>query len=312
MVVTVAEDTVQLDQTKILIVAQQSEEQECIRSIFEERTDWKHLFLNPDKTLFQRITQEKPDVILADLQDIPSGLDFVERCHKKLPAVPLILLTSRDDVSAFQALRRGAHNYVPWQLVQEELTETIDNVLSAREVHRCRNRLIANVRNLDMSLVLGNDPSLIAPLKVLLEEYYLGVGICDEATCIRLAIAVEEAILNAMYHGNLEVSSELRNDPDRGDAPFREEIERRRQLDPYRGRKVFIRVVFNAEESKLIIRDEGPGFDPSKLPDPTDPENLETASGRGLLLIRNFMDEVTHNATGNEITMTKRKVPRNC
>ncbi len=65
-----------------------------------------------------------------------------------------------------------------------------------------------------------------------------------------------------------------------------------------------------AEESRTgvtyAIRDEGPGFDPSTLPDPTDPANLERVSGRGLLLIHAFMDEVRHNPTGNEITMVKR------
>ena len=55
----------------------------------------------------------------------------------------------------------------------------------------------------------------------------------------------------------------------------------------------------------FTVRDEGPGFDPSKLPDPTDPANLEKISGRGLLLMRTFMDEVRFNATGNEVTMVK-------
>ena len=50
---------------------------------------------------------------------------------------------------------------------------------------------------------------------------------------------------------------------------------------------------------------DGPGFDPRALPDPTDPANWEKACGRGLLLIRTFFDDVKHNATGNEITMTK-------
>ena len=59
-------------------------------------------------------------------------------------------------------------------------------------------------------------------------------------------------------------------------------------------------------EAVYVIRDEGPGFDPTGLPDPTDPSNLERVSGRGLLLIRTFMDEVHHNKAGNEITMVKR------
>jgi len=55
------------------------------------------------------------------------------------------------------------------------------------------------------------------------------------------------------------------------------------------------------------ISDQGPGFDPSSLPDPLDPENLLRTHGRGLMLIRSFMDEVRHNDTGNEITMIKRR-----
>jgi anti-sigma regulatory factor (Ser/Thr protein kinase) len=58
---------------------------------------------------------------------------------------------------------------------------------------------------------------------------------------------------------------------------------------------------------QIVIRDQGPGFDPTSLPDPTQPENLERAFGRGMLLISTFMDEVRHNEQGNEITMIKRR-----
>jgi anti-sigma regulatory factor (Ser/Thr protein kinase) len=61
------------------------------------------------------------------------------------------------------------------------------------------------------------------------------------------------------------------------------------------------------DEAVYVVRDEGPGFDPSILPDPTDPSNLEKVSGRGLLLIRTFMDEIHHDDSGREITMIKRR-----
>src|SRR5207302_5836953 len=81
--------------------------------------------------------------------------------------------------------------------------------------------------------------------------------------------------------------------------------ERSRQ-PPYRDRRIRVTARFTPPEAVYTIQDEGNGFDPSLLPDPTDPANLESRSGRGLLLIRTFMDEVTHNAAGNEITMVKR------
>src|SRR6266566_3168207 len=57
-----------------------------------------------------------------------------------------------------------------------------------------------------------------------------------------------------------------------------------------------------ATAAQFMVRDEGPGFNPGDVPDPTDPENLERESGRGLLLMRSFMDDVQYNERGNEVT----------
>src|SRR5207247_8759528 len=83
-------------------------------------------------------------------------------------------------------------------------------------------------------------------------------------------------------------------------------LDERRQQEPYQDRRVHVSARESRAEAVYVIRDEGPGFDPTGLPDPTDPSNLEKVSGRGLLLIRTFMDEVHHNKEGNEITMIKR------
>ena len=83
----------------------------------------------------------------------------------------------------------------------------------------------------------------------------------------------------------------------------------RRRESPYRDRRVHLWARESRDEATYVVRDEGPGFDPSALPDPTDPANLKKPSGRGLLLIRTFMDEVNHNAKGNEITMILRRRP---
>ena len=71
-------------------------------------------------------------------------------------------------------------------------------------------------------------------------------------------------------------------------------------------RRVHIHARESHHEAVYVIRDEGPGFSPDALPDPTEPVNLDKVIGRGLLLIRTFMDEVSHNKAGNEITMIKR------
>jgi anti-sigma regulatory factor (Ser/Thr protein kinase) len=150
--------------------------------------------------------------------------------------------------------------------------------------------------------LLGNDPQLVAPLVALLGDDLVSVGVCDRHTAGRVGIALEEAILNAIYHGNLEISSELKAN---GDEPFRAKVRERQVLAPYRGRAV--RLVSRAAPGRatFVVADMGPGFDVANLPDPTDPENLVKPSGRGLLLMRAFMDEVRYNPAGNCVTMVK-------
>jgi anti-sigma regulatory factor (Ser/Thr protein kinase) len=63
--------------------------------------------------------------------------------------------------------------------------------------------------------------------------------------------------------------------------------------------------IANDEGARIVIRDDGSGFDVAAVSNPTDGMNLDWIGGRGLLLIRTFMDELTHNDAGNEITLIK-------
>src|SRR5205809_465794 len=130
------------------------------------------------------------------------------------------------------------------------------------------------------------------------------MGLCDNNSRIRAGVALEEALINGMHHGNLELSSSLKEGSK--DEYVRAARERRMQ-SPYRERRLHVDLKLTPQEAVFVIRDEGPGFDVSQVPDPTDPENLLRPSGRGLLLIRMFMDEVAHNAAGNQITMVRRR-----
>jgi anti-sigma regulatory factor (Ser/Thr protein kinase) len=80
-------------------------------------------------------------------------------------------------------------------------------------------------------------------------------------------------------------------------------------MKPYVDRRVSVTSRETPGEAVFVIGDEGPGFDTSQLPDPTDPANLEKRSGRGLLLIRAFMSDVRYNGRGNEVTLTYRTPP---
>jgi serine/threonine-protein kinase RsbW len=92
-----------------------------------------------------------------------------------------------------------------------------------------------------------------------------------------IKLALEEALVNAIKHGN--------------------------QMD----RAKLVRVAYHVapDRFEVQITDEGPGFDPSDVPDPTAPENLERPCGRGLLLMRHYMTEVAYHDRGRAVRMAK-------
>ena len=149
---------------------------------------------------------------------------------------------------------------------------------------------------------LENDPNLFEPLVKYLQEETIRLGVCEDSDRIRVGVALEEALANALYHGNLEIGSELR-----GTREYRALVASRSGQPPYRERRIEVEAKISRREAVFAIRDEGAGFDPNSLPDPTDPSNMERANGRGIFLMRAFMDEVHYNSVGNVVVMVKRR-----
>ena len=247
-----------------------------------------------------------PDLIVTDLQ-MPrmDGLALVESVRSGHPSVPVVLITAHgSEEIAARALRCGAASYVPKRYLGRDLAEVVRQIIAMAAPDPDQERIIESLEETRFRFALANDGSLVAPLIRRLEEVVREMGLCDQADLIRLAVALRESIVNAIDHGNLELDSELRQDDERIYHRLGEE---RRAQSPYRERRVRIDVGVTRTEATFTVRDEGPGFDPSTLPDPTDPANLCRIGGRGLLLVRTLMDEVRFNATGNEITLVKRR-----
>lgn len=249
------------------------------------------------------LERERADIVVTDLQ-MPNmdGLALVEAVRTRYADVPVILMTAHgsEDV-AVRALQRGAASYVPKRDLARSLAETVRSILSGRTFDQGpRSARTTAVTRWE----LGNDLAEITPVVGLLEGRLASAGFADDTSRIQIAVALREAIVNAMLHGNLELSSDLKEiDPDAFDALGAE----RRTLSPYRERRVTVTVAEEPDVFTYVVSDGGAGFDLDKVPDPTDLANLERTSGRGLFLIRTFMDEVVHSNGGRTITMVKRR-----
>ena len=108
-------------------------------------------------------------------------------------------------------------------------------------------------------------------------EHLLKTNQFGEREIFGIRLAVEEALVNAIKHGN--------------------------HMDSRR--KVRVAFQVSPEKFEVLIADEGSGFDPCEVPDPTAPENLERPCGRGIMLMRHYMSSVAFNERGNAVAMTK-------
>ncbi len=127
-------------------------------------------------------------------------------------------------------------------------------------------------------------------------------GACQETRSGKLLIALHEAISNAIIHGNLELSSDLKK---QGDSLFAEVLAQRCTDPTLASRKVDIVVDFDGNMCRWVITDQGRGFDVERilarcLSD--DPEVL-LSSGRGILMMKNFLDEVRFELGGRRVIL---------
>lgn len=292
--------------TQVLVVDDSPVDRRLAGGILEKGGEYRAVYAGNGAEALAAMEQRMPGVVLTDLQ-MPEmdGLELVEAIREKYPLVPVILMTAHgSETIAIQALQLGAASYVPKKELATDLLAILDQVLAASRAGLSQQRLLECLTQMESRFVLENDRSLLPVLVSHLQEELTRLNLCDQSVRIRVGIALEEALVNALYHGNLEVSSALRQE---NDQAYHELAEERRQALPYRDRRIYVDAKFSRYEAAFIVRDEGPGFDRSQVPDPTDPDNLGKSSGRGLLLIQTFMDEVHFNESGNQITMIKRR-----
>ncbi len=113
----------------------------------------------------------------------------------------------------------------------------------------------------------------------LVARHCLACGLSAEAVRFNLRVALSEALANAIIYGN-------------GSDPTK-------QVD--------VRVAVQEQAVEVWVDDEGEGFDPNSVPDPTLPDRVDLPNGRGLFLIKKLVDEVSFNDRGNSICMTLRR-----
>ena len=247
-----------------------------------------------------------PDLVLTDLQ-MPEldGLQLVNSIGERFPELPVVLMTAHGSENiAAQALANGAASYVPKNELAESLVETVRHILALSDSDVRYRRLIRCATKMEFDFALENDLTIIDPLLDLVQQVVESQGLYDPQNRVRVGVALEHALHNAMIRGNLEI--------DRIKFPVvtKAVVEERQKASPYKERRVHLKVLVEPSRAVFVIRDEGAGFNITNFPEPCDPDSFRDGIGRGHVLIRAFMDEIEFTPSGNEVKLTKHATKR--
>jgi anti-sigma regulatory factor (Ser/Thr protein kinase) len=168
-----------------------------------------------------------------------------------------------------------------------------------------------------MQLCLPSRPDWIEATVDYLRQRAVLCGACQETRAGKLMVALHEALSNAIVHGNLELSSDLK---EKGDNSFAQALAQRVSDPRLQDRFVDIVMDYDGSRCRWTITDQGKGFDYQAVlrrQETDDPEVL-LSSGRGILLMRSFLDDVRYEAGGRRLVLTlnrpsgeeKRQAPR--
>ncbi|HHO75445.1 MAG TPA: response regulator [Deltaproteobacteria bacterium] len=244
--------------------------------------------------------QFKPDLVILNI-DTFSNMGFMtlrDICEADPHAQVISMGTSRDDTLAMECIRQGAKDYLKKPIEIKELLRSIERIENRR-------RLVSIVSEPDIScvcleqkrLVFGND---IEKLPYIINQAVYNAGaLCSDKDTLKIALG--EIMLNAIEHGNLNITmKEKRSATEKGDY---NELLCERKTDPaHAGKAVTMDIYMDTEKLVYTITDQGNGFDYKTIFD-TDPY-AHIGSGLGLFIARSFFSEVAYEGCGNKVRLT--------
>jgi CheY-like chemotaxis protein len=291
----------------VLVVDDSAVDRRIVRGLLEHAGEFEILEASDGEEALAVVAEHVPDVVITDLlMPKMDGFAMVEALKEDQPGIPVILMTGRgSEEIAAKALQHGAASYVAKSRLAHDLTPTVERILSAAREDRTHARLLHHMRGCRLEFSLRNDLSLIRAAVNLLQLMLRCLPLGDEIERLRVGIALEEALKNAYYHGNLELGA-IEPRPRRDE--YAALASQRLLTTPYRDRRIQVEAEIGRNEAVFVVRDDGAGFDAQGWLEKCAVLDADAAANRGLCLMRSIMDEVRFNDRGNQVTLIKRAV----
>lgn len=291
----------------LILIADSDEQRQGVLRALCKRKGWD-CHIAEDAVEFQGIVDAgECDLVIADLTALNLELGFLlgSPVRRRL-AHTLVVVGDTEETSASLPLLQGSG------------ADIMVHPINWKWVERCMDQ-VATARRMEMreqkaySFVVSERTELQFSCKQLGEAQAISLPIVarlmasrrlSDPDALKIRLAVQEALLNAFEHGNLELDSRWKEEVVGGVDRF-SLMRRERLKDPeFANRMVYVTSWFDGEAIEITVKDEGRGFSSSEIEDSK--RDKLSCFGRGLTLMRNAVDEVRFSCGGSEVALIKR------
>lgn len=301
-----------MSQFKILSVEDQAPLRQALSILLESEGMEVQTTIHGQDALEALMGGYEPDVILVDNQmPVMGGIELIQRLkdNPNYRDIPVVFLSAQNESnSIITALRCGAIDYITKPYDPEDLFKRLQRAYQIGKQLQLAQTADAQLQGLQKhwgSLVKTAYMELhLTDMEEIESVSRLLSGFFDESLQPQITVGLLEALSNAVMHGNFDISSEIREHKN-GYANLQKELAYRKTLPEYKDRKVVVIRKIEEDTVTYSITDDGNGFDISTIVDPRKPENVTKKTGRGILLMKVYFDEVVFNEKGNSVTLIK-------
>ncbi len=287
---------------KILIVDDEESICEILETILSIKNITSKSVRSGNKAL-EEINKSDYNIIFLDhfLPDI-TGLNILKKSLFSKRNCYVVFMTGDFQKNMLKELvALGVNEILLKPFNFNEVINIIERALSYLTGYLNFNEAVDKIVFSEIDMETGYNPSIIKSISVILARNVCEAGFFEDE--MQVILALNEVIANAMFHGNLEIESKLKEE---SLEKFFEEAEKRSKLSPYKERKVYIHGNFDKKSFKVVVRDQGKGFQWQKYHFNFNSGKI-LPHGRGLMIVLSIFDKVKWNDKGNEITLIKYK-----
>jgi FixJ family two-component response regulator len=289
----------------VLVIDPDKSYQSVIQDLLGEHMKLK--FADNYFTALELTTKYEFSMVISEVEfpDIKIT-DIIKKFKTINPNIYFVVITNKNDTQlAVEVMKSGAIDFIVKPFAVDDIANLIDKYLKLSVNKKFDYDLINIITEEKRTFILPTNIHILNPFLYEFIEMIKRFKGLTKNDIFSTRLAIYEMLVNAIEHGNLEIDYEKKKKLLSAGINYIEYLDNLGKSEPFNQRKIEVSYLYTGKQLQINIRDEGNGFDVNNFENRNIKNDLLALHGRGIIISKFNMDEISYNEKGNEVTLTK-------